>query len=203
MSRQLRLVFVVMALIVLAGAGGWLAASSLLPYEYHGQELRPPQPVADFTLTAAGDRRVSLSQFRGKLVVLYFGYTFCPDVCPTTLAELGRGLQKMGGRAADVQVIMITVDPERDTPARLAEYVGHFDPTFIGLTGAAEQIAAVAKGLGIHYQKREGTAASGYLVDHTASVLALDRTGALRLLFPFGAPGDEIAEDLRRLLDDR
>ena len=162
--------------------------------------MDPLAPVNDFSLTAAGGKPVRISDFRGKLVALYFGYTYCPDVCPTTLAELAAGMRDLGADAQQVQVIFISVDPARDTPERLADYVANFDPSFIGITGSPEEIAAVATPLGIYYQAHEGTAATGYLVDHTATVMVLDRQGRLRLLLPFGTTGAQAASDLRALM---
>lgn len=193
------------ALIILAAVGFIaivvLAALLLRPYRYHGMAFEASQPAKDFTLVGPGGRAVSLSDYRGKLVVLYFGYTFCPDVCPTSLAELGQAMKKLGPKAADVQVIMITVDPERDTPEHLAEYMANFNPTFIGLTGDPDEIAAAATPFGIYYERHEGTAATGYLVDHTATISVLDREGRLKLIWPFGIESDEIAEDLKHLLN--
>lgn len=177
-----------------------LATALLRPYHFNGLVLQTPKPAADFTLTAAGGRPVSLSDYRDKLVVLYFGYTFCPDVCPTTLAEVTKAVHKLGKKAEDVQVIMVTVDPERDTPERLAEYMAYFDPSFVGVSGTPEQIAAAAAPYGIYYQKHEGTAATGYLVDHTATINVLDREGRVKLVWPFGTDGDAMAADLAQLL---
>jgi protein SCO1 len=132
--------------------------------------------------------------------VLYYGYTFCPDVCPTTLAEVTKAVQALGKKAEDVQVLMITVDPERDTPERLAEYMAFFNPSFVGLSGTPDQIAEAATPFGIYYQKHEGTSASGYLVDHTATVNVLDREGRMRLVWPFGTEGDAMAADLKQML---
>jgi protein SCO1/2 len=179
-----------------------LATVLLRPYQFNGLVLQSPKPAGDFTLTAAGDKPVSLSDYRGKLVVLYFGYTFCPDVCPTTLAEVTKAVQKLGKKAEDVQVIMVTVDPERDTPERLAEYMAYFDPSFVGLSGTPEEIAAAATPFGIYYQKHEGTAATGYLVDHTATISVLDREGRVKLVWPFGTEGDAMAADLAHLLKE-
>lgn len=174
----------------------------LRPYQFNGLVLQSPKPAADFTLKAAGDKPVSLSDYRDKLVVLYFGYTFCPDVCPTTLAEITKAMQKLGKKAEDVQVLMVTVDPERDTPERLAEYMAYFDPGFTGLSGTPEQIAAAAAPFGIYYQKQEGTAATGYVVDHTATISVLDRQGRVKLVWPFGTDGDAMAADLAHLLKE-
>ena len=198
-KRLIVLVGASIAVLVIAIAG-WLLLPRLLPYTYHGRVVDPAQPISDFTLIGPDNQPVKLSDFRGKLVVLYYGYTFCPDVCPTTLAELARAMQKMGRQADDVQVIMVTVDPGRDTPGVLAKYVANFDPHFLGLSGTPDQIAAAAKPLGIYYQKHEGTAATGYVIDHTATVSVLDRQGYLRLEFTYGAPAEDIASDLSHLL---
>jgi protein SCO1/2 len=170
------------------------------PYTFHGTVLQSPQPAPDFELTAANGKKVSLKNFKGDLVLLYFGYTFCPDVCPATLAELRGALDILGKDAKNIQVIMISVDPERDTPEMLAEYVTHFHPSFLGVTGTPEQIAQVAALYGIYYESHEGTAATGYLVDHTATVMVIDQEGHLKLVFPFGTPAEDIAEDLAHLL---
>jgi protein SCO1/2 len=144
--------------------------------------------------------RVELATLRGKYLVLYFGYTFCPDVCPTTLNDLAKALEILGEDAEQVQVAMITVDPERDTPEHLRRYLTSFDPSFIGFTGTPEEIAAVATAYGIFYEKHEGSAATGYLVDHTATVSVIDPDGYLRMLFPFGTSSEEIAADLQTFL---
>jgi protein SCO1/2 len=109
-------------------------------------------------------------------------------------------LELLGAQADEVQTIMISVDPERDTPEMLAEYVTHFHPSFIGVTGSPEKIAEVATLYGIFYEAHEGTAATGYLVDHTATVMVVDQSGHLKLVFPFGTPAEDIAEDLAYLL---
>ncbi len=189
-------VLVILGIATLSALGFML----LRPYQYHGVLLESSGPATDFTLTAAGGKQVSLSDFKGKLVALYFGYTFCPDVCPTTLAELTKAYRALGAKAADLQVIMVTVDPERDTPERLAEYLGYFSPTYIGLSGTADQIASAATAFGVFYQKHEGTPASGYLVDHTATISVLDREGRVKLVWPFGTDGEGMAADLQHLL---
>ncbi len=189
---------VILALLLVLAVGAIRIVNP--PHTWTGMLMDPLAPVNDFSLTAAGGKPVRLSDFRGKLVALYFGYTYCPDVCPTTLAELAAGMRDLGADAQQVQVIFISVDPARDTPERLADYVANFDPSFIGITGSPEEIAAVATPLGIYYQAHEGTAATGYLVDHTATVMVLDRQGRLRLLLPFGTTGAQAASDLRALL---
>lgn len=169
------------------------------PHTFHGTVIQSPETSHDFTLTGInGD--VSLSDYRGKLVLLYFGYTFCPDICPATLANVGQALNQIGSKADDVQTIMISLDPQRDTPEKLAEYTAHFHPSFIGVTGTQEQLDAVASLYGIFYQVNEGSDATGYLIDHTATLLVIDREGFLKLVFPFGVTVDEIADDLKYML---
>ena len=177
-----------------------VSLSACTPYEFHGTFLESDTKVADFNLMASNGQRVSLGDFPGKLVVLYFGYTFCPDVCPATLVEIAGAMDILGDDAEKVQTIMVSVDPERDTPEQLAEYVAHFDPDFLGVTGTPEEIIEIAAAYGIFYEKHEGSAASGYLIDHTATVLVVDEAGYLKLLLPFGTTAQEIADDLAHLL---
>ena len=178
-----------------------IALPRLRPYTFQGTVLQSPQPAPDFELAASHGQKVGLKDFDGKLVILYFGYTFCPDVCPATLSELRGALEILAKDATDVQVIMVSVDPERDTPELLAEYMTHFHPSFLGVTGTPKEIAQVAALYGIFFEAHEGTAATGYLVDHTASMMVIDQDGYLKLVFPFGTPAENIAEDLSHLLN--
>ncbi len=193
---------------VVIGAGalvlGLLVGWGLLqllerPYIYHGTVIQSQSPAANFTLTGAGDEQVSLSDFRDKVVLLYFGYTYCPDVCPATMVELKKAMQILGEDADKAQVILISVDPDRDSPEKLAEYVTHFNPNFIGLTGTEDEIAGAATPFGIFYEKHPGSIESGYLIDHTASVVAIDPDGYLRLVYPFDTPGEAIAADIQEM----
>jgi protein SCO1 len=170
------------------------------PYVFHGTVIQSPDPAYDFTLEGTSGP-VSLSDFRGKVVVLYFGYTFCPDVCPATMADLARTMEDLGKRAGDVQVIMVSVDPGRDTPETVEKYVQTFDPSFIGLTGTEAQIAETASMYGIYYFKHEGTAATGYLIDHTASMMVINQDGRLKLVLSFGTPPADIAADLKHMIN--
>lgn len=169
------------------------------PHTFHGTVIQSPDPSYDFTLTSAnGD--VSLSDYRGKIVLVYFGYTFCPDICPATLANVGQSLKELGTKADDIQLIMISLDPERDSPEKLAEYVGHFHPSFVGVTGSPDELDKVASLYGIFYEKAEGTNNIGYLINHTATLLVIDREGYLKLVFPFGVTVPEIVDDLKYML---
>ncbi len=190
------------ALVLLAAVVGWSIINGRLPFvppSFHGVLMQSPQPVTDFTLTAHTGEEVHLKDFRGQVVLLYFGYTFCPDACPATMNELKTMREALGERADRVQVLMVSVDPERDTPEALAAYLGHFDDSFLGLTGSEEQILAAATPLGVYYSKNEGSAATGYLVDHTTSLVAVDQDGYLRLIYSHGTAGEDIAEDMRYL----
>lgn len=170
------------------------------PHTFHGTVIQSPDTSYNFTLTSA-DGDVSLSDYQGKLVLIYFGYTFCPDICPATLANVGQALRSMSeSQAEDIQLIMVSLDPERDSPEKLAEYVAHFYPSFIGITGSEESLAEITSLYGIYYEKHDGTEATGYLIDHTATLLVIDREGYLKLVFPFGVTVEEIADDLKYML---
>lgn len=142
-----------------------------------------------------------LDDFRGKVVVLFFGFTHCPDVCPTTLAEFNAVLGQIGDEAAQrVQVLFVTVDPERDTPEVLSSYVTAFNPGFLGLTGTPEQIADVAREFRIIYKKVEGSRPGNYSVDHSAGTYIFDTQGRLRLYARYGQGHESLAQDIERLL---
>jgi len=195
MKRFSRLIGILLCLLLLT------PACSRQAHEFGGAVYEEPQAVPDFTLSAANGQSVSLSDFRGQYVFIYFGYTFCPDLCPDTLAKLARVHQQLGDEAGQVQVVMISVDPERDTPERLAEYVAAFDDSFVGLTGSPAEIDAAGAAFGLYYEKHEGTAATGYLIDHTARTYLLDPDGRILVAYPYDATDDAIEADLHYLLD--
>lgn len=191
----------VMVLMLLGASSPGRAGDS--PHVFHGIVSQSPPRAADFTLTAHTGQAVRLGDFQGKLVLLYFGYTFCPGICPTTLAEVAQALQTLGpARAEQIQFLLISVDPQRDTPARLAEYVTYFHPSFLGLTGTPEEVATAAAAYGIYHKHYEGATANSPLVDHTSMVIAVDAQGVVRLVFPFGTPAQAMAADLLALLVD-
>jgi protein SCO1/2 len=177
-----------------------LPAARPTPPRLSVSPLEPPQPVPDFTLEGSDRPQVRLSDFRGKYVLLLFGFTYCPDACPLTLVNLAQARRALGAQAKDVQVVMVSVDPERDTPERLREWLARFDPTFVGLRGELEQVTPIARTVGIRYQRREGTLLTGYLVAHTTETLLLDRQGQMIAVYPYDHAGDMIASDLRAFM---
>ena len=154
-----------------------------------------------FSLTDHTGKVRSLEDFKGKVVVIFFGYTQCPDVCPTTMLEMQGVMQLLGERAKDVQVLFVTVDPQRDSQEILAQYVPGFDPRFIGLRPKdEEQLQAITKGYKVFYQKVSGQTPATYTMDHTAGSYVLDREGNLRLFVKHGQGGQPLADDLKQLL---
>jgi protein SCO1 len=192
MQRQKILLGVLVVILVT----GFAVYQYTLPPLLHGSVITPPKAMPNFTLQSTHGP-VSLTDFRGKIVVLYFGYTACPDVCPTTLAYLREALNKLGGQASEVQVLFVSVDWKRDTPEKLAAYTSAFRPDFIGLGGTQAQIDAVTKDFGIFYQLNPADANGYYSVDHTATVQVLDRQGNLVMTWPYGMTADELLDDLK------
>ena len=200
MSKKAKWLIGIIVVAVLLFAGAYFAGTLLRPYKYHGNTMESTEPPGDFTLIDHNGNRMHLSDYEGKWVILYYGYTFCPDVCPTTMMQLGRMMPLLGKDAKNVQVFMISVDPERDTPERLKEYVTYFHPDFIGLTGTPDEIADAAAPFGIYYKKKKVEGASDYLMDHTASVTVLGPDGTVRLIWPYGVTAEEMAEDMKHLM---
>ena len=167
---------------------------------FHNTDVTGVDYAKGFTLTDQTGKVRTLEDFRGKIVVMFFGYTQCPDVCPTTMAEMATVLKEMGPSADEVQVLFVTVDPERDTQELLSHYVPAFDKRFIGLYGDAAATAKVAKEFKVFYAKAPGVDASSYTVDHTAGTFVFDKQGQLRLFVRHGQGPGLIAHDLRQLL---
>ena len=154
----------------------------------------------DFNLPDADGKYRSLAEFKGKVVVVFFGFTQCPDVCPTTLLELTAVKKALGADGARVQGIFITVDPERDTPALLKAYVNNFGADFVALRGTLEETLATAKAFKVFYAKVPGSTESNYTVDHTAASYVFDTQGRVRLFTRYGTGAEALAQDLKVLL---
>lgn len=184
--------------VVLALAGSLVACGPSGP-SFRNTDITGVDYGRTLALTDHNGRARTLADFRGKAVVLFFGYVRCPDVCPTTLSELKLVLERLGPDAARVQVLFVTVDPERDTQDLLAKYVPSFHPGFLGLRGDSEQTARTAKEFKVFYQKVPGSTPENYSVDHTAGSYVIDTQGRLRLYVRHGQAA-ELTEDLRTLL---
>jgi protein SCO1 len=168
---------------------------------FSGLEVENPGPAPDFTLTDQFGNPFTLSEQQGQVVLLFFGYVSCPDVCPTTLGIWRLVHQALGDDAARVRFVFVTVDPARDTPARMREHLAIFNPDFIGLTGSDEELERVYEAYGVVHDRVEAPdSALGYLVNHTASDFAIDTQGHLRVRHVFGSTADEIAHDVRLML---
>lgn len=167
---------------------------------FNNVDITGAQYAREFALTDHTGARRTLADYKGKVVVVFFGFTQCPDVCPTTMTDLVQVKQKLGPAGNDVQVLFITVDPERDTQQVLAQYVPGFDPSFVGLYGSAQDIERVAKEFKVFYQKSAGKTPTSYTIDHTAGSYVFDREGRVRLFLKHAQGVDAIVSDLKRLL---
>jgi len=173
-----------------------------------GQDVKPVFKLTDVTgasfgktleLTDHNGKPRTLADFKGKVVTLFFGFTHCPDVCPTTLNEMAMVMKELGADAARVQVLFVSVDPERDTADVLKNYVPVFNPAFLGLTGSADEVALAAKEFKIFYQKQK-LQGGAYTMDHSAGTYILDTEGRLRLFAQYGAGAPSLLHDIRQLL---
>ena len=172
-----------------------------LPPTYAAQKVEPARQVADFTLTDQDGHPFRLSDSNGAVRLLYFGYTSCPDICPTTLANWRTVKRQLGDAASDVRFIMVTVDPEVDRPAQMKRYVQLFDPSFIGLSGTADELTRAWDAFDVHPKRLELPAsATQHSISHSASVYVVDGDGMLRLEIPFSEKADEAAQDILRLM---
>ena len=188
----------VLALTLALGLSGCDKSST--PPVFNNVDITGAQYARDFALTDHTGKARTLADFKGKVVFLFFGYTQCPDVCPTTMAEMASVLKELGPQADKVQVLFITVDPERDTQELLAQYVPAFNPTFIGLRGDAAATARVAKEFKVFYAKSPGATPETYSMDHTAGSYVFDTEGKIRLFVRHGKGATPIAQDIKLLL---
>ncbi len=200
MNRRILLVGLISFLLIGVVAVGVFLFSE--PAEFRGTTYGEPYPTAqEIELARDNGTSFRLSEMRGRVVLLFFGYTSCPDVCPTTMANLKLALEKLGeDNTKKVQVVFITVDPKRDTPKRVQEYVNHFNPNFIGMSGTEAELAGVWKNYGVFREDVGGTLAASGLVDHTARITLIDQQGNIRISFAYDTPVDDIVHDLKLLL---
>lgn len=198
-SRRAALSALSGAALLLAGCdrlGTWFGSSP----QFHHIDITGADYARNFVLTDHQGVQRTMDDYRGDIVVVFFGFTQCPDVCPTTMAEMARVQEALGADGARVRTLFISVDPERDTPAILAEYMGNFGPRFVGLHGSPEQTAAVAKEFRVFYSKVPGKSPGSYTIDHSAGSYVFDTQGRVRLFVRHNIDVDALAADIRQLL---
>ena len=188
---------------MLAGGSALISACSESKPGFAAIDLTGADYARDFSLTDHNGQPRSLKDFAGKVVVLFFGYTQCPDVCPTTMSELVEVRKLLGKDGARVQAVFVSVDPERDTPAVLKAYMANFDPSFLALYTTPENLEATAKNYKIYFKKVDGKTATSYTVDHTAGSYVYDTQGKLRLYTRYGTGAAPLAADIRLLLQEK
>ncbi|MET0163908.1 MAG: SCO family protein [Vicinamibacterales bacterium] len=194
---RLNSAFVLLPILLFLAA----AVSAVDNATFKAGAFSPPRQAPDFSLRGSDGGELKLSRYRGKVVVLGFGFTSCPAICPTTLAVLAEARKKLSVSADDVQVVFVTVDPEKDDTELMRKYLASFDPTFAGGTGTAEQLAAVRQAYGVLAEKKP--LAGGYTVAHSSFTYLIDRDGSLRALMPFGHTADDYVHDVKLLLNKR
>lgn len=188
------------ACAVLAGASGLITACSPQQPVFSSIDVTGADYAKGFELTDHNGQVRHLSDFAGKVVVLFFGYTQCPDVCPTSMAQLAEIKKALGKDGDRLQGLFVTVDPERDTPALLKSYMANFDPTFLALYTTPDKLTALAKAYKIYFKKVEGTTPTSYSMDHSAGSYVYDTKGQLRLFTRYGSDPKPLTEDIRLLL---
>jgi len=184
------------------GAAGIFSACSPKGPKFQGVDLTGAEYGRDLPLADQYGKERSIKDFAGKVVVVFFGYTQCPDVCPTSMSELAEVKRSLGADGDKLQGIFVTVDPERDTPEMLKGYMASFDPSFIALRGTPEQLVAVAKDFKIYFKRVDGPTPTSYTMDHSAGSYVYDTKGRLRVYHRYGAGAQSLAADVRALLDE-
>ena len=178
----------------------WLV-SACGGYTFHGQAYDPPQPAPPIEGVNWDGTTFQLDQQKGKVVILFFGYSYCPDICPLTMAQLAQSYRQLGEKAKNLAVVFVSTDPDRDTPARLAEYIPAFDRSFYGIHLTPEQLTTVEQAYGVFAEpSATPDASAGYEIAHSTYLFVLDQTGNLRLLFPSDVPQADLIADLEQLM---
>lgn len=196
------------ALKTIAASALWISAAGIFSAcspkgpKFQGVDLTGAEYARDLLLPDHNGQPRSLKDFAGKVVVVFFGYTQCPDVCPTSMSELADVKRALGADGDKLQGIFVSVDPERDTPEVLKAYMANFDPSFLALRGTPEQLAAVAKDFKIYYKRVEGQTPTSYTMDHSAGSYVYDPAGRLRVYHRYGSGAQSLAADVRALLDE-
>jgi len=188
---------VILLVLSLVGCSGSQSPSAT---QFVGSDMTDVTLSSDFVLPDHNGTPRKLADFHGKVVALFFGYTHCPDVCPTTMTDLAAAMKLLGSSAKDVQVLFLSLDPERDSAEVLKKFVPSFNPTFLGLRGDQAQTVKVTQDFKVYFAKQESNSKAGYTIDHTAAVYVFDKTGKLRVIVKSGQTPKDIAHDLSLLL---
>lgn len=186
----------ILCLLLLMSLAGCSKSPSAGTPQFVGSDMTDVTLTSDFVLPDHNGTPRKLTDFHGKVVALFFGYTHCPDVCPTTMTDLAGALKLMGEKAKDVQVLFISLDPERDSAEVLKKFVPSFNPTFLGLRGDQAQTVKVTQDFKVYFAKQESSSKAGYTIDHSAGVYVFDKTGTLRVIMKAGQSQKDIAHDL-------
>ena len=202
MPRSTRILFVTLISIAVLGVGvlGFALVRMLTSDPATGGSFGEPLIGGSFTLVDGTGATRTDEDFRGRLMLVYFGFTYCPDVCPTELQAMGQAVDLLGEKADSVQPIFITIDPERDTPQMVGQYVESFHPRMVGLTGTPEQVAAAAKAYRVYYRKAEVEGSSDYLMDHSSIVYLMGRDGKFLTHFSHGTSPQDMAKGISKHL---
>lgn len=200
MPRNARSILIFGFAVVLGLVAVYLLLGSTRPYTFQGSLIDPPVAAPAFELTDVNGQPFQLNELDGQVVIMFFGYTSCPDVCPVTLSDFLRIRTELGNQAEEVNFVFVTVDPERDTPERLKKYLTNFDLGIIGLTGDREELEEVWAAYGVYQEKTDQGSEGNYLVDHSSRTYIIDQQGNLLLTYLFGTENESIVADVRHLV---
>ncbi len=188
-----------LALVGASAAGFFLTR----PYTYHGTLFDSPQPAPELSLKDQNNQQFDLAAQKGSLILIFFGYTNCPDICPATMANLSQLYTLLGSQAKNVRVVFITVDPQRDTASQLQQFLAKFNPAFIGLTGSEQDLSPVWKSYGVYAQSQIIAGTSNYLENHSDAIYLVDKAGRLRLTYDYTTPVSDLLPDVLHLLKEK
>lgn len=201
MLKRLTIKKIAISALLVSVSGGFVACSNSSS-SFQGVDLTGADYGRDLPLTDQHGQRRSLRDFAGKVVVVFFGYTQCPDVCPTSMSDMAQVKAALGADGQRLQGVFVSVDPQRDTPEVLQAYMGSFDPSFVALHGSPQEIADVARDFKVFYRRVDGKTPTSYTIDHSAGSYVYDTQGRLRIYHRYGSGVQALAEDVRTLLKE-
>jgi protein SCO1 len=197
----MRKYWILSGLIVLMAIIGLISAAFARPYTFHGSVYQPPMTAPDFSLTNTNSQLFQLSKHRGQLILLFFGYTNCPDECPATLAIMKQLFVQLGSQSNRVSFVFVTVDPQRDNPAQIRAFLAKYNASFIGLAGSSAELTPVWKAYGVYQDLPVNSTVPEYQVSHSTQVYLIDPTGQLRLTYSLDSSADDIYQDIQHILN--